>query len=167
MAQLGSKDLGDAREHGVACEVAVGVVDLTEQVEVGHDQGERAVEALGSGQLLVQHRAEVPRVEEPGLCIDARLLFETRNVERPVDEHEGRGRERDEPDVSLPEAGDADPERGEHEIGRDVRDREQAGLTRSMPAPEVEHQGEQKVVEPHEDETGREPGERCAGLTAV
>ena len=107
------------------------------------------------------------RVEEPGLRIDARLLFEARHVQRPVDEHERRSRERNEPNVSLPEAGDADPERGEHEIGRDVRDREQAGLTRSMSAPEVEHQGEQKVVEPHEDETGREPGERCAGLNAV
>ena len=46
LAQLGAEDLGDALQDGVAGEMAVGVVDLAEQVEVGHDQRERPLEAL-------------------------------------------------------------------------------------------------------------------------
>ena len=36
--QLGPEDLCDSLQHCVACKVAVCVVDVSEQVEVGHDQ---------------------------------------------------------------------------------------------------------------------------------
>ncbi len=38
MAQFGAEDLSDPLQDGVAGEMAVGVVDLAEQIEVGHDQ---------------------------------------------------------------------------------------------------------------------------------
>ena len=64
VAQLGAEDVGDALQHGVAGEVAVGVVDLAEQVEVGHDQRHRPLEALRAAELLRQRRREVACVEE-------------------------------------------------------------------------------------------------------
>ena len=78
VAQLRAEDLGDALQDGVAGEVAVGVVDVAQQVEVGHHQRERPVEALGARQLLVQREREVPCVEEAGLRVDARLLLQLR-----------------------------------------------------------------------------------------
>jgi hypothetical protein len=79
VAQLRAEDLGDALQHGVPCEVAVRVVDVAEQVEVGHDQRQRPLEALRARELLVQHVREVPRVEEAGLRVDAGLLLEHRH----------------------------------------------------------------------------------------
>ena len=38
VSELGPEDLGDALEHRVAGKVTVGVVDVAQQVEVGHDQ---------------------------------------------------------------------------------------------------------------------------------
>ena len=52
VAQLRAKDLCDPLQDGVACEVAVGVVDLAEQVEVGHDQRQRPLEPLCAAKLL-------------------------------------------------------------------------------------------------------------------
>ncbi len=47
LAQLGAHDVGDPLDDGVAGEMAVGVVDLAQQVEVGHDQRQRPVEPVG------------------------------------------------------------------------------------------------------------------------
>jgi hypothetical protein len=52
--QLLPEDLGDPLEDGVAREVPVGVVDVAEQVEVGHHQRERPVEARRAAELLGQ-----------------------------------------------------------------------------------------------------------------
>ena len=99
VAQLGAEDLGDALQHRVAGEVAVGVVDLAQQVEVGHDQRQRPLEALCAAELLRQRRGEVARVEEAGLGVDARLGLQLRHRERPVDQQQRGDRERDEPGV--------------------------------------------------------------------
>ena len=86
VAKLGAEDLGDALEHLVADEMAVRVVDLAQQVEVGDDQRRRPLEALRARQLVRQHDREMPCVEEAGLRVDARLLLEPGHVQRPVDE---------------------------------------------------------------------------------
>ena len=83
VAQLGAEDLGDALQHRVAGEMAVGVVDLAQQVEVGHDQRHRPLEALRAAELLRQRRREVARVEEAGLRVDARLGLELRHRRAP------------------------------------------------------------------------------------
>ena len=67
VAQMRAEDVGDALQHGVAGEMAVRVVDVAQEVEVGHDQRQRPVEALGAHDLLVQREPEVARVEEAGL----------------------------------------------------------------------------------------------------
>ncbi len=54
VAQLGSEDLRDALQHRISRQVAVGVVDLAQQVEVGHDQRQRPLEALRATELLRQ-----------------------------------------------------------------------------------------------------------------
>ena len=66
----------------------VGVVDVPEEIEVGHDHGHRTLEALGAGELLAEDRGEVPGVEEAGLRIDPSFLLECRHAERAVDEEE-------------------------------------------------------------------------------
>ena len=110
VAQLHAEDLGDALEHGVAGEVAVGVVDVAEQVEVGHDQGERPVEAVCARNLLVQRDTEVARVEEAGLGVDPRLGLELRHAERAVDEEDRGDRKRDQPRIEVPERREDDAE---------------------------------------------------------
>ena len=80
VAQLRAEDLGDALQDGVAGEVAVGVVDVAQEVEVGHHQRQRPLEALRARELLVQGDGEVAGVEEPGLRVDARLLLQLRHA---------------------------------------------------------------------------------------
>ena len=126
VAQLLAEDLGDAAQDGVAGEVAVGVVDVAQQVEVGHDQRHRPLEALGAPELLLHHRREVPGVVEAGLRVDSRLGLQLRDRERAVDQEQRRDRERDQPRVQVPERGDREAERREDEVGREALEREDA-----------------------------------------
>ena len=162
--QLGAEDLGDALQHRVAGEMAVGVVDLAEQVEVGHDQRQRALEALCAAELLRQRRSEVAGVEEAGLRVDARLGLQLRHRQGPVDQQQRGDRERDEPGVAGPEGGEDDAERREDEFGRErlVRE-EQAHRVAVDPA---DHGRQQRRVERHEHDRGGGAGEREANVVA-
>ncbi len=76
VAKLGPEDLRDPLQDRVPRQVAVVVVDVPEQVEVGHDQRERPLEALRPAELLLQRQREMTRVEEAGLRIDTRLSLQ-------------------------------------------------------------------------------------------
>ncbi len=120
VAQLLAEDLGDPLQDGVAGEVAVAVVDVAQQVEVGHDQRHRALEAAGARDLRGERRREVARVVEAGLRVDARLRLELRDAERAVDDDERRERREDQPRVPVPERGERDAEDRQHEVDRDA-----------------------------------------------
>ena len=79
VAQLRAEDLGDSLQHRVAGKVAVAVVDVAEQVEVGHDQRHRPLEPRRARDLGGERRGEVARVVEAGLRIDARLRLQLRD----------------------------------------------------------------------------------------
>jgi hypothetical protein len=81
MAQLLAEDLRDALENGVAGEMAVRVIDVPEEVEVGHDDRHRPVHAACPGQLLTQLSGEVAGVEKAGLRIDPRLFLQGRHTQ--------------------------------------------------------------------------------------
>ena len=110
MAQLCPERLGDALEHSVAGKVAVGVVDIPEEVEVGHDQRHRPLEPLRTRELLRQRRREVTGIERSGLGVDARLFLQLRDAQRPMDQQQRRNREGQQPGVDVPESRDADTE---------------------------------------------------------
>ena len=86
VAQLLSKHLRDPLQDGVARKVAVGVIDVAQEVEVGHDERERPLETLGPDQLLAERDGEMACVEEAGLRIDTRLLLKLRDAQRTVDQ---------------------------------------------------------------------------------
>ncbi len=142
VAQLGAEDLRDALQHRISRQVAVGVVDLAQQVEVGHDQRQRPLEALRSTELLRQRRREVARVEEAGLGVDARFGLELRHRERPVDQEERGDREGNEPRVPGPERGEHHTECREDELRRQRLVREDHA--HRMPVDEADHRGEQR-----------------------
>ncbi len=152
VAQLHAEDLGDALEHGVAGEVAVRVVDVAEQVEVGHDQREGPVEAVCASDLLRQRDTEVARVEEAGLGVDPRLGLELRHAERPVDEEHRGDRKGDQPRIEVPERREDDTEGRQHELRREPVEREEARILDRVAAREHEHRSEQRVVQSDEDE---------------
>ena len=153
VAQFGPEDLGDPLQHGVAGEMAVRVVDLAEQVEVGHDQRQRPLEALRAPELLRKRRGEVARVEEPRLRIDAGLRLQLRHRERPVDQQQRRDRERDEPWIAGPERGEDDAEGCEDEFRRERLVREQ--LAHRMTVDQADHGCDQRRVEYDEDDRRR------------
>ena len=137
MAQLLAEDFGDAAQDGVAGEVAVGVVDIAQQVEVGHDQRHRPLEALRPPELVLHHRREVPGVVETGLGVDSRLGLQLWDRERAVNQEQRRDRKRDQPRVEVPERGDGEAERREDEVGREALEREDAGLPQRVAAGEL------------------------------
>ena len=152
LPQLGAEDLGDALQDGVAGEMAVGVVDLAEQIEVGHDQRERPLEALCAPELLRERGREVARVEQARLRIDASLRLQLRHRERSVDQQQRRDRERDEPGVARPERREDDAQRGEDELGRERLVREE--LSHRMAVDQADHGRDQRRVEHDEDDGG-------------
>jgi len=162
MAQVRSEDLGDALEHGVARQVAVRVVDVAEQVEVGHDQREGPVEALRAHDLFAEGQAEVPGVEESRLRVYSSFRLELRHRQRAVDQEDGREREWDQPGIRVPERGEHDAERREHELGREPVEGEEAGFADRMTVPEQEHRRQDRVVQADEDNRANEPGDREA-----
>ena len=60
-ARLELEDAADRAQHLVALQVAVGVVDLLEVVDVEHDQRQLVAEALGARRLLLDQLAEAAR----------------------------------------------------------------------------------------------------------
>src|SRR5688572_6193781 len=69
-----------AREHSIARKLAVGVVDVSQQVEVSHDEGEWAGEAPGPFYLGLIQRGEVLGVPEARLAVGLCVLFELRHL---------------------------------------------------------------------------------------
>ena len=162
VAQLGAEDLCDALEDSVAGEVAVAVVDVAEQVEVGHDQRHRPLEARGARDLGGERRREVARVVETRLRIDPRLGLELRHAHRAVDADEGRDRGEDQPRVPLPERGERDADDREDQVDRDALDREQPRGAERVAAAELEDDRDENVVDGDERHRGGEPGDRKA-----
>src|SRR5690348_16906611 len=118
--------------------MAVRVVDVTEEVEVGHDQRQRPLEALRPAELLGKRSCEVPRVEEAGFRIDARLRLQLRDAEGAVDENKRGDCERDQPRVRLPERKRRDAEGRKDEICREVLCIEEPRLAQREAAGEVQ-----------------------------
>ena len=164
VAQLGPEHLCDALEHRVARQVPVGVVDLAEEVEVGHDQRQRPLEPLRAAELFRQRRGEVARVEEAGLRVDARLRLELRHRECAVDQQQRCDREGDEPRVPEPERGQHDAERREHELRGEGLVGEE--LAHRVPVDPADHGREQRGVEDDEHDRGHRAGEREADVVA-
>ena len=99
-----------AAQHGVAGQVAVGIVDLAEKVEVGEKDGHRASGRLRLLERTFDRDLEVARVEEAGLRVPPRLVLEQRNLEPLPKEQQGRDGKRCEPWVRQADGRD----RGSH-----------------------------------------------------
>ena len=164
VAQLRAEDLRDSLQHGVAGKVSVAVVDVAQQVEVGHDQRHRPLEPRGARDLGGERRREVARVVEAGLRVDARLRLQLRDAERAVDDDERRERGEHEPRVQVPERGQRDAEDREHEVDREALDGEQPRLAERMAAAELEDQGDEDVVHADVGDRGSQAGHRKAGI---
>ena len=74
-------------------------VDLAQEIEVGHDQCQRPLESLRTGELLREGRRKVARVEEAGLGVDTGLLLQLRHAQRTVDQQERRNRKGQQPRI--------------------------------------------------------------------
>ena len=157
--ELRAEDLGDALQHRVAGEMAVAVVDVSQQVEVGHDQRHRPLEARRARDLPGKHRREVPRVVEARLGVDTGLRLQLGHAERPVHDDEGRERREDQPGIPIPERGERDAEDREHDVDRDALGPEEAGLPEAVAPAELEDDRDENVVHGDERDRGRQTGE--------
>ncbi len=166
VAQLRAEDLRDPLQHRVAGKVSVAVVDVAEQVEVGHDQRHRPLEPRGAGDLCGERRREVARVVEAGLRVDAGLRLQLRDAEGAVDDDERRKRGKDEPRVQVPERGQRDAEDSEYEVDREALDGEQPRLAERMSAAQLEDDADEDVVDGDVRDGGGEAGHReaCVGI---
>jgi hypothetical protein len=156
VTQLLSEDIGDTAEDDVARKVAVRVVDVPEEVEVGHHQRQRTVEALRARQLVGQRCGEVACVVETRLRVDPRLHLEGGYGKRAIDHDERRECERDQPGIRMPERCHGDAERGKDELGGQRLDAEETRLRNRDAAAEAEHRREQRVVDEHVHDAGKE-----------
>ena len=162
--ELGAEDLGDPLEDGVARQVAVAVVDIPQEVEVGHDQRHRPLEASCACDLGGEGGREVARVVQARLRVDARLRLELRHAERPVHDDERRERREDEPGIPVPERRQRNPEDRQHQVDRDRLDTEEAALAEAVPAAELQDHRDDDVVHRDEHDARGEPGDGEARL---
>ena len=146
VAQMAAEDVGDALQDGVACEMPVRVVDVAEEVEVGHDHRQGRAGPLRARELLAQRAGEVAGVEEPRLGVDTRLLLERRDAQRAVDQQQRCDGRREQERIRVPERGERHAQHGEDEVRREALDREETGAAQRVPAREVQHRCEQEVV---------------------
>ena len=121
------KILATPGEHRVAGEVAVRVVDVAQQVEVGHDQRHRPVEAArrapsSSRSVAAKWRA----LKSPVFGSTRASAWSAGTASERWTRSSGASANGHQPRVVLPERRDADAERREHEVGREVLEREEA-----------------------------------------
>ena len=72
----------------------------------------------------------------------------------------GASDERDQPRVQVPERGDRDAERADHELCGEALEREEPGLPERVVARELEHRREQNVVDADQHDGGCEARDR-------
>ena len=107
-------DERELAQHEVPGRVAVAVVHALEVVEIGEDEGERAAEALGAGQLRVQRVLRVPAVGEPCQAVHERLPLDDAVQARVLEGDDGvAGEQRRRLDVLDAEVGTREHERAE------------------------------------------------------
>ena len=78
-AQFAAEPLGEFAQQGVACGMALGVVDDLEAVDVDEQQGHRAVAARGAQQHLFHLAVEQRPVGQPGQGVEERQLVHARS----------------------------------------------------------------------------------------
>src|SRR5436190_23872518 len=93
--------------------MAVLVVDLAQEVEVGDEQRERTLVARRAVELGRKRLAQVAGIEQSRLRVDVGLLAELAHLQRRPDQDQWRDRKRNEDGLSPPKRGDDDPERAE------------------------------------------------------
>src|SRR3954452_21695145 len=94
LADLIADPVGDLHHHRVAHLVAVGIVDLLEQVEVEHQDGQRAVEPAGTLDFSTQGCLEEPVVAETGEAVGDRQALRLLMQQHVVESDRGLTRER-------------------------------------------------------------------------
>src|SRR5438309_832150 len=75
LAGAGDQDLGQFRQHRIAVQVPIRVVDLFEVVDVDHQERDRIVVAAGSLHLLQEPLREVPPVGQLGELVGEGVLL--------------------------------------------------------------------------------------------
>ena len=101
-AELRAEHVGDAAKHRVAGEVAVRVVHLAQEVEVGEHDRQWTLEPLRALELAVERAREVAGVEELRLGVEPGRHLEARELQRAVDDDERREDERHERGLRAP-----------------------------------------------------------------
>jgi hypothetical protein len=108
--------------------VAIAVVDLPKEVEVGDDDRQRPPQARGSLHLVRQGRVQVSNVVEASLRVEARLGAKSWDAQRTVDQGQWYCSHRGQPKALVPPCGYADCAEHEDEVGRKALEREEAGF---------------------------------------
>src|SRR5205823_12308859 len=83
-AQRTGQAAGDLADHRVADQVAVGVVDPLEVVDVDHDRGDRLGGAGGSAQVPPTDLEEVATVEQAGQRVPVGEILDLLEKQRVV-----------------------------------------------------------------------------------
>ena len=86
-------------------------------------------------------------LKRSSLRVEPRRELHARQPQRTVGDHQGREQERHDCRSQLPDRREADPERGQAELGREVAEGEETALAVGRAAGDPEHLGEQHVVD--------------------
>jgi hypothetical protein len=70
------EDLRYTDEHLVAGKMSIRVIDISQQIQISHNDGEWAVKTMGTTELTGNLLLEISMIEKPGLNIDLGLSLQ-------------------------------------------------------------------------------------------
>ena len=146
VAHVLADDVADPLQHHIAGQVTVAVVDVPEQIQVGHDQGQGAVKPLGPLELFQELLLEIGRIGQPGLGIGLHLFLQLGHHQGPVDQHQGRQAGEHQPGIQIPQLRQHIPHDQHGEVGVEVLQFEDLGLLPGDASGQHQHLADESMV---------------------
>ncbi len=144
--------------------MAIGIVDVAQQVQVGHDDGQGPVKPLGAGQFTVKLFREVGMVEEAGLAVDLRFPLQGRDPQCTVEQVGWDDKQHQRKWIVVPDDRQAGPKIQQGKVEQQRKEIEHAWLPEVLPACQPYIKAIHQVFEsiegghPEQDGRGRAPG---------
>ncbi len=120
LASYGTNELSDRSKHHVARQMAVGVVDVPQQVEIRHDDCQGMRESFGAFHFRCKQLGKVSRIPKTGLGIRRGVLSQLRNHERAISKQQRRNGWKDQPGIDIPDDRDDIAQQRMNQVSLDI-----------------------------------------------
>ena len=159
IAHRGLQGFGDSKQDFISGQVAVGVIDVTQQIKIGHQYRERTIEALCARQLVLQLVNEIGIIVQAGLGVYLGLALQCRYTQGVINQIDGCQEEQDGILIEIPDQEKTSAHYQQCQVDHQRQEVEDARLDEILATRQPDNDANHQMVEQHECKHGHDnPG---------